>query len=104
MSSPARRIRKWNERPSAPPGVLCQTDSMFELFFERSADAIWLYDPKAGVFVDCNQAAVQLMRAGTKENLLQLRPADLSPPLQPDGSCSMQKAGEVTSMADKLGA
>jgi PAS domain S-box-containing protein len=77
---------------------------MFELFFERSADAIWLYDPKAGVFVDCNQAAVQLMRAGTKENLLQLRPADLSPPLQPDGCCSMQKAGEVTSMADKLGA
>jgi len=26
--------------------------------FERSADAIWLFDPKAGVFVDCNAAAV----------------------------------------------
>ncbi len=31
---------------------------MFQLLFERSADAIWLFDPQAGVFVDCNSAAV----------------------------------------------
>jgi len=40
---------------------------MFQLLFERSADAILLLDPQAGVFVDCNQAAVELMHAGTKE-------------------------------------
>ena len=34
---------------------------MFRLLFERSADAIWLYDPEVGVFVDCNQAAVEQM-------------------------------------------
>ena len=52
---------------------------MFQLLFERCADAIWLFDPEAGVFVDCNSAAVELMRAGTKEKLLGARPEDLSP-------------------------
>jgi PAS domain-containing protein len=41
---------------------------VFESLFERSADAIWLFDPQTGVFVDCNSAAVELMCAGTKEN------------------------------------
>jgi PAS domain S-box-containing protein len=77
---------------------------MFELFFERSADAIWLFDPKAGVFVDCNQAAVQLMRAGTKQNLLQLKPADLSPPVQPNGCTSQSQAQAVVAQVDKFGA
>ena len=31
---------------------------MFDLLFERSADAIWLFDPDNVVFVECNQAAV----------------------------------------------
>jgi PAS domain S-box-containing protein len=76
---------------------------MFELLFERSADAIWLFDPRTGVFVDCNQAAVDLMRAGTKERLLQLRPEDLSPPIQPDGTPSGQKSAEVVERAAKNG-
>jgi hypothetical protein len=25
---------------------------MFQLLFERSADAIWLFDPREGVFTD----------------------------------------------------
>jgi len=104
MTSPRSDVSKWNERPSALSGALGQPDSMFELFFERSADAIWLFDPEAGVFVDCNLAAVELMRAGTKEKLLQMRPTDLSPPLQPNGCRSEDRAGEVVALANKLGA
>src|SRR5215468_10028560 len=104
MSNPPSGVSKWNERPSAAPDPLGQADSMFELFFERSADAIWLFDPTAGVFVDCNQAAVDLIRAGTRENLLQLRPVDLAPPLQPDGRDSADKSREVVSLVEKLGA
>ena len=62
------------------------------VFSERSADAIWLFDPKAGVFVDCNSAAVELMGAGTKDKSLGARPEDLSPPLQPDGTPSREKS------------
>ena len=103
MSNAVSEGRKWNERSSATSPQFGQNDSMFELLFERSRDAIWLFDPQAGVFVDCNQAAVQLMRAGTKEKLLQARPEDLSPPMQPDGMSSRDKTREVTELSAKLG-
>lgn len=76
---------------------------MFQLLFERTADAIFLLDPQAGVFVDCNQAAVELMRAGTKEKLLRMRPEDLSPPLQPGGLPTHEKYIEVLSLAENHG-
>lgn len=76
---------------------------MFELLFERSADAIFLFDPKTNVFVDCNPAAVALMRAGSKEKLLQLSPAALAPPFQPDGRPSRECAAEITALVRKNG-
>jgi PAS domain S-box-containing protein len=76
---------------------------MFQLLFERSADAIWLFDPKAGVFVDCNFAAVELMGADTKEMLLGARPEDLSPELQPDGTTSREKTTQVVALVEEHG-
>jgi len=76
---------------------------MFQLLFERSADAIWLFDPKAGVFVDCNAAAVELMGAGTKEKLLGARPEDLSPPIQPDGTPTHEKSAQVLALVQEHG-
>jgi PAS domain S-box-containing protein len=76
---------------------------MFQLLFERSADAIWLFDPLAGVFVDCNLAAVELMRAGTKLKLLGARPEDLSPPFQPDGTTSRDKTAQVIAQVEERG-
>lgn len=78
-------------------------ERMFELLFERSADAIWLYEPQTGVFVDCNQAAVELLGAGSREQLIRTRPEDLSPPTQPDGTSSHDKALEVSELANRLG-
>jgi PAS domain-containing protein len=43
---------------------------MFRLLFERSGDAIILFDPQKQALVDCNAAAVRLMRAPSKERLL----------------------------------
>jgi PAS domain S-box-containing protein len=76
---------------------------MFQLLFERSADAIWLFDPKAGIFVDCNQAAVDLMRAGTKQRLLGARPEDLSPVFQPDGVSSREKSAQIVALVEARG-
>jgi PAS domain S-box-containing protein len=76
---------------------------MFQLLFERSADAILLFDPQAGVFVDCNSAAVELMRAGTREKLLGARPEDLSPLLQPDGTTSHDKTTQVVTLVEERG-
>jgi len=76
---------------------------MFQLLFERSADAIWLFDPQAGVFVDCNAAAVELMSAGTKEKLLGARPEDLSPLHQFDGTTSREKTAQVIALVEERG-
>ncbi|HKX62585.1 MAG TPA: PAS domain S-box protein [Verrucomicrobiae bacterium] len=77
---------------------------MFRLLFERSADAIWLFDPKEQVFVDCNRAAVDLMRSGTRDRLLRMNPEQLSPPLQPDGRPSAAAAQDITETTERQGA
>jgi PAS domain-containing protein len=59
------------------------SEGALRLVFERSPDAILLLDD--GVFIDCNQAAVDMLRAVGKDELLALSPSDLSPALQPDG-------------------
>jgi PAS domain S-box-containing protein len=92
-----------DESPSAVSSPFDDNPSMFQLLFERSAEAIWLFDPQAGVFVDCNSAAVELMRAGTKEKLLGARPEDLSPLLQPDGTSSREKTTTVVALVEERG-
>ena len=69
-----------------------QSEQMFRLLFERSGDAIFLYDPRQKVFTDCNQAAVELMRSPGKAELLLTHPAQLSAPTQPDGKDAWEKA------------
>lgn len=59
---------------------------MFESFFARSADPIWLYDPERGLLVDCNDAALRLIGAQHKQEFLPARPEDLSPPVAPGKS------------------
>lgn len=83
---------KWTERPNAPGRIWSHDAAMFERFFERTADAIWIYDPQQEVFVDCNDAAVALMHARDKAELLFQSPAAFSPALQPDGSDSAARA------------
>jgi PAS domain S-box-containing protein len=76
---------------------------MFQLLFERSADAIALLDPQELLLVDCNQAAVDLLRATNKAQLLRKHPSELSPPRQPDGSDSRTRAAELTALTEKKG-
>jgi PAS domain S-box-containing protein len=71
------------------------------LVFERSPDAILLLDD--GVFIDCNQAAVDMLRAAGKDELLSLSPSDLSPAIQPDGTSSTTKAQQMTAVALERG-
>src|SRR5262245_44194524 len=89
------------ESPSAADQLIGQSGSVFGSFFERSVDAVWLLDAQAGVFVDCTQAAVQLLGAQDKQQLLRMRPEDLSPPFQPDGSSSTEKSAEIISIIQR---
>jgi len=100
MNPPVTNL-EWDESTSAPTLSLKHTHGVFESFFERSVDAVWLFDPQAGVFVDCNQAAVRLIGAETKAQLLQATPADLSPPDQPNGSSSSERTAQIIALIEK---
>ncbi len=73
----------------------------YRALFEQSADAILIID--GDTFVDCNQATVDMLRHGTKEELLRTHPSDLSPPTQPDGRDSFTKANEMIAIAFERG-
>ncbi|MBC8002062.1 MAG: PAS domain S-box protein [Opitutaceae bacterium] len=103
MTKPSDTSGKWDERCNAPTPVLRETESMFRLLFERSMDPIWLFDPQAGVFVDCNQAAVNLLGAGSRELMLQAHPTDFAPPLQPNGQSSRDFTASITAKVESDG-
>jgi two-component system, NtrC family, sensor kinase len=93
--NPFKTASEWVESSSAPELVLNH------IGVERSIDAVWLLDQQAGVFVDCNQAAVELIGAENKQQLLRTRPVDVSPPLQPDGTPSAEKAPEIIAVIER---
>ncbi len=101
MNKAADTQGKWTQRSSDPAWF--DRDLPFAVFFERSPDAIWIYDNDTGVFVDCNDAAVALMRCHDRIDLLQLTPAQLSPPAQPDGRPSDVAAAEISRQVNATG-
>jgi PAS domain S-box-containing protein len=78
-----------------------ESEAKFRLLFEKSPDAMLLLD--GDVFVDCNLAAVGMMDCSSKEQLLALRPYDISPERQPDGRLSVEKARDLTATAFREG-
>ena len=97
----ASGAKERGERTSAPGERINHSDIVFENLFRRSADAIWVYDPEVGMLLDCNQAAVDLMGAQSKEQLLPATPEDISPPLQADGRSTADKKAEVTDIVQR---
>jgi PAS domain S-box-containing protein len=101
MKTPVMEERDWAGRTSAPQTQLKQTETVFESFFERTFDAVWLFNPHAGVFVDCNEAAVSLFGAKNKGQLLQVTPSQLSPAMQPDGVSSDERTAQIIALVEK---
>jgi PAS domain S-box-containing protein len=78
-----------------------QAGPVFQSLFERSTDAIWLFDPELRRFLDCNQAAIELMAASNKEHLLQATPEDLGAPFQFDGTPTFEKTAQIIAYVAK---
>lgn len=103
MNTDASEERKWTERSNADGAGLMETESMFRLLFERSADAITLIDPLTGGFVDVNDASVRITGAPDKAALLRGGPELFSPQYQPDGVLSAEKIKIVIQRALERG-
>jgi PAS domain S-box-containing protein len=73
----------------------------YRALFEKSADAILIIE--GDTFVDCNAAAVEMLRCRDKAAVMQTHPSELSPELQPDGRRSFEKANEMMAIAFERG-
>ncbi len=80
---------------------LQHSESRFRQLYEESGDAILLFDGE--VVIDCNLAALKMMRCANKKQFLALNPDRLSPEMQPDGTLSFEKANQMIAMAFELG-
>jgi two-component system, sensor histidine kinase and response regulator len=76
-------------------------EERFRVLFEHSSDAHLLFD-ESGI-IDCNQAAITLLRCTDKRQVLSLHPAKLSPEFQPDGRRSDEKCIEMDRLARERG-
>ncbi|OPY69359.1 MAG: Blue-light-activated protein [Syntrophorhabdaceae bacterium PtaU1.Bin034] len=83
--------------------ALQESEEKFWLLFEKSADPILLLDAEKNTYIDCNEAALKLMRCSDKNRLIGLGPSDLSPRRQPDGRLSSEKTEELIGAALKEG-
>ena len=78
-----------------------ESEEKFRLLFEKSTDPALLLDNDR--FIDCNEAALKILCCPSKDRLIGLCPADLSPERQPDGALSSDKAKEVVAVASREG-
>lgn len=66
---------------------LKESEERFRSLFTQSADGILILQKGKG-FIDCNQAALNMLKFKTKKALIGKNPWEISPEFQPDGSRS----------------
>ena len=74
-----------------------ESEQRFMDLLYASDDAILLIDGET--FVDCNEATSRMLEYSSRGELLMTHPSELSPPEQPDGRGSFEKAREMIQIA-----
>jgi len=111
-----RRTLIWNvsrvlDTHGTPVGVVAtgqditerkEAEERFRLVFEHAQDGLLISDD-SGV-VDCNPAALQMLGLTERHQLIGRRPAEFSPPFQPDGQASEEKSRAIGAVTRRHGA
>jgi PAS domain S-box-containing protein/putative nucleotidyltransferase with HDIG domain len=93
-------FRDITERKKAEE-TLQESEQRFLAVLRSSNDAILLIDGEK--FVDCNEATARMLGYPTRDEFLKTHPSELSPPTQPDGRSSFEKAEEMMRIAFERG-
>ena len=78
-----------------------EAEQRFRVLFDRSSDAHLLLDNDA--IIDCNNAALRLMRCSEPSELLSSKFLDLAPDTQPDGQRSADEFAAISATARQSG-
>lgn len=81
--------------------ALRESEQQFENIMHSSSDAILLIDKDK--FVNCNEATAKMLGYPGKHEFLMTHPSEISPPLQPDGRHSFEKANAMIKTAMEEG-
>jgi Amt family ammonium transporter len=81
--------------------ALRESEQRFIGVLQASQDAILLLDGEK--FIDCNEATCRILGYASREEFLMVHPSRLSPPTQPDGRDSFEKAEEMIRTAFEKG-
>lgn len=76
-----------------------EAEKRYRTLFESANDAIFMMDREK--FIECNHKTLAMFGCESKEDIFGRRPWEFSPPLQPDGSNSQEKAEEYINNAFK---
>jgi diguanylate cyclase (GGDEF)-like protein/PAS domain S-box-containing protein len=90
-------LRDITERRQSEQAVR-ESEARYRLLVNHAPEAIVVFDVDAGRFVDANENAERFFGLD-RARLLQLGPVELSPPFQPDGSPSAERAREFVQRA-----
>jgi len=91
--------RKWVEDMlHQNQAALQETSAQLRTLLEYAPEAIVVVDTDTGKFTDSNENAVRLYGL-SREELLKVGPADMSPPAQPDGRPSLKASMEIIQQA-----
>ncbi len=77
------------------------TELLFGELFQKTSDAVLIIRHR--IFVDCNQATVNMLGYQDKSEFLNTHPSKLSPDTQADGRDSVEKADAMMSLAQHNG-
>lgn len=78
-----------------------ERDLTFRLLFEQASDAALIV--RRDAILDCNPAAIKIFGLESKVALLRLKPIDLYPERQPDGSRSRERLRELIAESSPQG-
>ncbi len=80
---------------------LRESERKFRTLFDKSSDAVLVFDGER--YIDCNEAAVDILGFHSKAQLLTADPASFHPPVQPDGLASIDKELNMIEIAKRKG-
>jgi len=96
-----RELQKENQERKKAEQELKKSEERNKTLFEASADAI-LY-LKNGKYIDCNRATLDMLGLKSKKELLNKKPLEDAPDIQPDGQLSVEKYQQVLKLAKEKG-
>lgn len=88
------------ERQKAEEALIASEKRFFDIFYSSVTATLLINRNK---FVDANEAAAQMLGYKNRKEFLKTHPSELSPPTQPDGRGSFEKADEMMRLALEKG-